>query len=177
MAYTSGMISQPLNADFEFSQLSDKLRQEVLAAFHGTPRKVTFAPGVMFYRWVTPRKGDSPELSGNGVLDGRWWFSMEVWNRITRAAFRKNTPIRNAARSKLAVTTAFNREMEYMCRIVLQAPVCGWVGPASAQHDPTRGRLPGGSEQIYFPSLAVAAGGIFSSVARLDWWGYPDDGR
>ena len=164
---------KPLNEDFAFDQLPSNERMEVLNAFRGTPRKDTFAVGTRFYRFITPKKG---EQAGNAILGAKWWFGESVRSQLSRLAHRQRTSLAGAARSHLSVTQSFNREMEYLCRIIVTSPICGWVGLARWQQDETRSvHLPGGAEQVYFPSLAVQADGLRSSVVRLDMWAYLDD--
>lgn len=167
---------QPLNDDFAFDQLPASKRREVQNAFSGIPRKETYAVGTRFYRFVTPKKGEQAPLLGNSVLDAEWWFGEAVRSQLSRAAHRQRTSLGNAARSRLAVTREFNREMEYLCRILVVSPVCGWVGRARWQQNGTETvLLPGGAEQVYFPSLSVAPTGLSSNVAKLDMWAYLDD--
>lgn len=169
-------MMRPLNEDFDFKQLPDNERVEVLNAFLETPRKETFPVGTHFYRFVTPKKGDHAPLLGNAILTAEWWFGEGTRSELSRLSHRGRTSLANSARSWLSVTSAYNREMEYLCRARAMAPICGWVGNARWQHDiGTRVFLPGGAEQIYFPSLGTNSSGLCSDSVRLDMWAYLDD--
>ena len=165
-----------LNEDFKFEQLPPTIRAEVLAAFSGQPQRKRFDPGTKLYRFVTPRKGATPELAGNGILDAHWWFDNDTRVFLSKLAHASKTSLGNAARSGLAVPLRFNREMEYLCAIRLTAPVFGWVGKTRSQEDFDLNIVyPGGRPQVYFPSLATNPTGMSSAVARLEMWAYLDD--
>lgn len=165
-----------LNEDFTFEQLPSNTRAEVLEAFTTSPTKVCYSPGQVFYRFVTPRKGVEAELSGNGILDGYWWFDEQTRAHLSVLAWRQKIAFAKAARSRLGVTADFNREMEYFCSIYLTAEVYGWAGRARWQDDKQlRITYPGGSNQIYFPSLAANKDKTSSFVARIKMWAYLDE--
>ena len=165
-----------LNEDFKFEQLASEVRMQVLGAFSGQPQRKLFVPGAKLYRFITPRKGATRELAGNGVLDAQWWFDSDTRLQLSKLAHISKTSLGNAARSGLAVPARFNREMEYLCSIRLTAPVFGWIGKTRSQEDPDlKITYPGGRPQVYFPSLATAANGMSSAVARLEMWAYLDD--
>jgi hypothetical protein len=167
---------RPLNENFDFKQLPKDKRMEVLNAFLGTPRKETFPVGTHFYRFVTPKKGEHAPLLGNAILTAEWWFGEGTRSKLSRISYRGRTPLAHSARSRLSVTSAFNREMEYLCRVIVVAPICGWVGNARWQHEiGTKVFLPGGAEQVYFPSLGTNSNGLYSDAVRLDMWAYLDD--
>lgn len=167
---------KPLNQDFAFDQLPAKERSEFLAAFFETPKPKLFLAGTKFFRFVTPQKGETPKLKGNGILDAAWWFDKDTHTHVSKLAHKAKTSLAHAARSSLAITQRFNSEMEYLCAIRLTAPVYGWVGRARWQEDvELQLCYPGGSPQVYFPSLATRNNGLSSAVAKLEMWGFLDD--
>lgn len=165
-----------LNEDFTFDQLPEATRHEVLGAFVGVPTKFLYSPGSVFYRFVTPKKGDTTELAGNGVLDAYWWFDEKTRAHLSAFAMRQKISLAKVVRAGLGVTSNFNREMEYLCSILLTAPVYGWHGKARWQNDDVlKITYPGGSDQVYFPSLGLSPNKMTSSTAKLRMWAYLDD--
>jgi hypothetical protein len=114
-----------LNEDFDFDQLPPDKRAEVLNAFRGIPQREMFVVGAQFYRFVTPKKGDRAPLLGNAVLNAEWWFGQRTRSQLSQLAYQQRTSLANSARSRLAVSRVFNREMEFLVRTIATSPIYG----------------------------------------------------
>lgn len=157
-------LVRPLNVEED----AQHFPPDHMRSFVGLPQKRVFSVGTRFYRFITPQRGDH---CGNHVLVGNFWFGESMWSRLCRLSFKSRRTLIETARNRFAVTRAFNREMEYLCGIILCEPVCGWVGKARCQIDEeARARLPGGFEQVYFPSLGANPNNNSTPYARMCYW-------
>jgi|KBSMisStaDraftv2_1062788.scaffolds.fasta_scaffold416621_1 hypothetical protein len=146
------------------------LTVEALSCFTRAPTRVVLRPGESLYRFGTIV---SATFRGNEIFSSPWWIPAETYQRITKTAHRTNQPIGDVARSRLAVATEWNPDMDWLTILELKKHVYAWVGPAKPQ--PFSGghrsvMLLGNYDQAYVPDLAPP-GTMTSEAGTLAYFG------
>lgn len=154
----------------ETHNASSTLTFEALSCFRKAPPRVVLRPGENLYRFVTIV---SPAFKGNEVFSSPWWIPSGTYWRITKTAHRTNKPIVDVARSRLAVATEWNPQMDWLTILELKKAVYARVGPAKPQ--PFSGghrsvMLLGNYDQAYVPDLAPPEA-MASEAAKVEYFG------
>lgn len=138
------------------------------AAFEGLPSRIALPAGTKLYRFLTP--------ASNHVLPAKWWYPGDTFTALLRLASAAHCSLAEAARSRLAVTVAWNRDMSHLCVVLTKVPIEAWRGAAKYQPASKANRevlLLGGFQQLFIPDLTLSASGLTSAVADLVYYGPP----
>ena len=151
---------------------SATLNPGALAAFARMPERVVLFPGEQLFRFGSVV---GPGVKGNEIFSSPWWIPASTYQQITRTAHRTGRPVIEVARSRLAVTTDWNPNMDWLSIFELKVAVYAWVGPAKQQ--PLTGGdrsvlLLGHFDQAYVPNLAPP-GAMASDAGALVYNGCP----
>ena len=79
-------------------------------------------------------------------------------------------------RSRLAVPGVFNRDTEYIVRIIATSPICGWTGPARWRQNTIDNVIFQEEQRNLFLITHRACRGLYGDVVKLDTWAYRDNG-
>ena len=154
-----------LNQNLDFNTI----KPEYQRAFQGRPTKELFQPGEQFYRLITANQ--------NHNTPAAWWYTKATFKELTRMAHAFNKSVPEIARSPLAVTREWNKEMNMLSIIQLNEPVFALKGLISAQplnEGDNSILLMGGLEQVYMPGLASREQPYNGQYARTVYFGQLD---
>jgi hypothetical protein len=151
---------------------SATLTPDALAAFARMPDRAVLVPGEQLFRFGSVV---GPGVGGNEIFSSPWWIPAATYRQITKTAHRTGKSVIDVARSRLAVTTNWNPNMDWLSIFELKVAVQAWVGPAKQQ--PLTGGdrsvlLLGHFDQAYVPGLAPP-GAMASEAGALVYNGCP----
>lgn len=146
------------------------LTPEAFRAFAKPPRRVIVHPGEALYRYVSIV---SRTFVGNDAFGSPWWIPESTYRQISQTAHRTGRSHVEVARSRLAISTPWNPQMDWLMSIELRKPVYAWIGPARPQPLTAPDRsvlLLGHYDQAYVPGLAPS-NAMTSTAAILTYYG------
>ena len=146
------------------------LTPEAFRAFASPPRRVILQPGEQLYRYVSIV---SRTFKGNDAFGSPWWIPESTYRLISQTAHRTGRSRVDVARSRLAISTPWNPQMDWLLSIELRKAVYAWIGPARAQPLAVPDRsvlLLGNYDQAYVPGLAPPEA-MRSAAAILTYYG------
>ena len=146
------------------------LTPEAFRTFAKPPRRVILPPGEQLYRYVSIV---SRTFEGNDAFGSPWWIAASTYRQISQTAHRTGRSRADVARSRLAVSTPWNPEMDWLLSIELRKPMYAWIGPARPQPLAAPNRsvlLLGHYDQAYVPGLAPP-NAMTSTAAILTYYG------
>jgi len=155
----------------EIFNASSTLTSEAQMCFAKPPTRVVFQASDTLFRFGSIV---SQTFKGNDVFGSPWWIPADTYRQITKTAHRTGKSTVDVARSRLAVATAWNPDMDWLMILELRRTVYAWVGPARPQHlaGPRSPMLLGNFNQAYVPDLAPAEA-LSSEAGVLLYYGSP----
>ena len=141
-----------------------------LSCFATPPRRVIFQPGESLFRFGTIV---SSTRDSSQIFSSPWWIPQNTYRDITKIAHGTGQSINDVARSRLSVSTAWNKRVDWLWIFELQKPVYAWIGPAKPQpkDDDLSVMYLGNLDQAYIPGLAPEHA-TTSGAGRLAYCGW-----